>query len=183
MIDTDELVSNLVEAGRDTEPRLAVRDVLEAAVHAPGSPSEPLGKPEGGWLEVLYRAPDFTVLNVVWPPLINLFPHDHRMWAAIAIYQGQEDNTLYRRQAGEIVASGGKEMRSGDVLLLGDDVIHSVVNPVRQYTGAIHVYGGDFIETPRSQWNAETLVEEPYDLRVVQHQFDAALRAFEQSSS
>jgi predicted metal-dependent enzyme (double-stranded beta helix superfamily) len=179
---TDELVSRLVAAGGESEPRLAVRDVLEEAVGTPGAPPV-MGKPEGGWLDVLYRTPDFTVLNVVWPPLINLFPHDHRMWAAIAIYQGQEDNTLYRRQGGEIVAAGGKEMRSGDVMLLGDDVIHSVVNPVRQYTGAIHVYGGDFIDTPRSQWNAATLVEEPYDLRVVQQQFDAALAAFEQPPS
>ena len=95
---------------------------------------------------MLYNAPDLTVLDVVWPPLISLFPHNHRMWAAIGIYGGREDNTFYRRQGSAIVASGGKELTEGEVLLLGDDAIHAVHNPARAYTGAIHVYGGDFID-------------------------------------
>ena len=35
------------------------------------------------------------------------------------------------------------------MLLLGDDVIHSVTNPREVLTGALHVYGGDFFDTPR----------------------------------
>ena len=96
------------------------------------------------------------------------------MWAAIGIYGGREDNTFYRRQGSAIVASGGKELAEGEVLLLGDDAIHAVHNPVRKYTGAIHVYGGDFITTPRSQWDAETLTEEPYDLEAVGREFQRA---------
>ena len=38
-----------------------------------------------------------TVLNVVWAPGMVLPPHDHRMWAAIGIYAGQEDNEFFRR--------------------------------------------------------------------------------------
>jgi predicted metal-dependent enzyme (double-stranded beta helix superfamily) len=43
-------------------------------------------------------------------------------------------------------------------------VIHSVANPLRRFTGAIHVYGGDFFATPRSEWDPETRVERPYDV-------------------
>jgi hypothetical protein len=38
-----------------------------------------------------------------------------------------------------------------------------VTNPLPRYTGGLHIYGGDFFATPRSQWNAETLTEEPSD--------------------
>src|ERR1700733_777473 len=96
------------------------------------------------------------------------------MWAAICIYSGREDNAFFRRRADTIVASGGKELLEGDVQLLGDDVIHAVHTPSRSYTGAIHVYGGDFISQPRSQWDAETLMEQPYDLETVSREFERA---------
>ena len=90
-----------------------------------------------------------------------------------------KNNAFFRPVANQtIVASGGKELLEGDVQLLGDDVIHAVHNPSRSYTGAIHVYGGDFIAQPRSQWDAETLVEQPYDLRTVRREFERAENRF-----
>ena len=38
------------------------------------------------------------------------------------------------------------------------------MNPLRVFTGAIHIYGGDFFGTPRSDWDPETLQERPYDV-------------------
>ena len=168
----DDLVGECVRAVADGDARLAVREVLERSL-ADGSLNDANAHPVGG-LKVLYNSADLTVLNVVWPPLFSITPHDHRMWAAIAVYGGREDNAFYRRQGPAIVSSGGKELSKGDVLLLGDDTIHAVANPARAYTGAIHVYGGDFVNTPRSQWDRETLTEAPYDLRAVQHEFDRA---------
>lgn len=176
MVDTDDLVAQCLEAVAEHDPRLATRAVLERAL-AGGQLADALSNPAGG-LNVLYNAPNLTVLDVVWPPLISLFPHNHRMWAAIGIYGGREANTFYRRQGSAIVASGGKELAEGEVVLLGDDAIHAVYNPARAYTGAIHVYGGDFINTPRSQWDAETLTEEPYDLEVVRREFQRAEAQF-----
>ena len=131
-------------------------------------------------LNVLYRSSHLTVLNVVWPPLITLFPHDHRMWAAIGIFGGREKNAFDRRSGNSLVPSGGKELTEGVVQLLGADVVHAVHDPARSsYTGAIHIYGGDFVGTPRSQWDAETLQEHPYDLDAVHQEFDRAERAFQ----
>jgi hypothetical protein len=48
--------------------------------------------------------------------------------------------------------------------LLGKDVIHSVANPLRVLTGAIHIYGGDLFGTPRSDWDPETFEERPFDV-------------------
>ncbi|MDH4127045.1 MAG: hypothetical protein OEV69_15565, partial [Gammaproteobacteria bacterium] len=43
------------------------------------------------------------------------------------------------------------------------DALHSVTNPLQRFTGGIHIYGGDFFNTKRSQWDPETLQEEPSD--------------------
>jgi predicted metal-dependent enzyme (double-stranded beta helix superfamily) len=110
-------------------------------------------RPTEGGLEFLHRGPDLTVIHIVWAPRMRLYPHDHRMWAAIGIYAGREDNAFFRRDPdapGQLVESGGKDIGAGDVLVLGDDVIHAVANPAERLTGAIHVYGGDFVNQPRS---------------------------------
>ncbi len=180
MAATDELVAACMEAMADPDPRGAVREVL-CRVVTDGTLTETRAEFTAG-LHVLYRSENLTVLNVIWPPLMTLFPHDHRMWAVIGIYSGREDNAFYRRYDDSVIPSGGKELADGAVLLLGDDVIHSVHNPSRSsHTGAIHVYGGDFVGTPRSQWDPTTLTEQPYDLQLVRGEFDRAERAFRAS--
>jgi predicted metal-dependent enzyme (double-stranded beta helix superfamily) len=172
------LVATCVAAMAEPDPRSAVREILSRSVGDKGL-TDGLRHPSAG-LNVIYRSPDLTILNVIWPPLMTLFPHDHRMWAAIGIYGGREDNAFYRRSGNSLVRSGGKELIDGSVQLLGDDVIHAVHNPARSsYTGAIHIYGGDFVGTPRSQWDADSLQEEPYDLDAVRQEFDRAERAFQ----
>jgi hypothetical protein len=50
-----------------------------------------------------------------------------------------------------------------------------VTNPLtRAHTGAIHIYGGDFMTRPRSMWNPETLQEGPADGNSVRRMFDVA---------
>ncbi len=174
MFDIDELVTDLRTAATEPQPRLAVRDVLERTL-ARGDELEAALPATRAELTALHSSPEVTVLKVVWAPGMSIQPHDHRMWAAIAIYGGQEDNAFYRRERHHAVPTGGKVLRTGDVALLGDDVIHSVVNPLTTLTGAIHVYGGAFFDRPRSDWDPETLEElpEPVDSRTV---FDEANR-------
>jgi predicted metal-dependent enzyme (double-stranded beta helix superfamily) len=169
VFDVDELVSQCREALAEPQPLLAVKEVVARAVSAPGDVEAALGPPTAGQLTALHRSDDLTVLHVVWPPGVRLFPHDHKMWAANGIYGGHEDNTLFRRVApgGPIEPSGGRQLDAGDVILLGDDAIHAVTNPRRTWTGAIHVYGGDYFAVPRSQWDPDTLVEEPFDVERV----------------
>jgi predicted metal-dependent enzyme (double-stranded beta helix superfamily) len=173
MFDVDTFVADCTDALGESDSRRAIREVLGRAVADHSAVADSLDHFEGG-LNILYRSPELTVLNVVWAPHMSLQPHDHRMWAAIGIYAGQEDNAFYRRQAGSITSSGGMELRTGDVASLGDNTIHAVTNPTRQFTGAIHVYGGDFVGTARSQWDPETFEEQPYDLERILEQFAAA---------
>jgi predicted metal-dependent enzyme (double-stranded beta helix superfamily) len=184
MFDLDEFLTECQRALNETEPRRAIREVLTRAVDRPDDVAAALRPSEGG-ISLVHHAPDLTVLHVVWAPGMRLFPHDHRMWAAIGIYAGQEDNTFYRRSApGErtLTESGGKELAVGDVLVLGDDAIHAVANPKAHLTGAIHVYGGDFVNQPRSQWGPGPREERPYDMTVVNEQFAEANRAWREQS-
>jgi predicted metal-dependent enzyme (double-stranded beta helix superfamily) len=157
----------------EDEPRRVVREILLRTLERPGPVAERLGRSEGG-LEVLFNSPDLTVLNVVWAPRMSLYPHDHRMWAVIGIYGGAEDNTLFRRAPQGLTKSGAKVLREGEVFSLGADAIHSVHNSLARFTGAIHVYGGDFVNQSRSQWDPETLQEQPYDAAQVRRVFDEA---------
>lgn len=59
--------------------------------------------------------------------------------------------------------AGGKGLATGETVLLGEAVIHAVANPLRAFSGAIHVYGGDFFGTSRSEWTPDTLQERPFD--------------------
>lgn len=69
------------------------------------------------------------------------------------MFAGKEDNTWWRRAGDGLEQAGGKELSAGDVGLMGGDIIHSVTAPLtRAWTGAIHVYGGDFVTQQRSMW-------------------------------
>jgi len=173
VFDVDALVAECQAARADTEPRRAIRAVLERAMADSAAVADALHPTEGG-LEFLHRGPDLTVIHIVWAPRMRLYPHDHRMWAAIGIYTGREDNGFFRRDPDaprRLVESGGKDIGAGDVLVLGDDVIHSVANPADRLTGAIHVYGGDFVNQPRSQWGPGPREERSHDMNVLRRQF------------
>ena len=55
-----------------------------------------------------------------------------------------------------------------------------MTNPTSQFTAAIHVYGGDFFTTERSEWDPATLHEHPYDIDKNVALFERANRSLEQ---
>ena len=74
----------------------------------------------------------------------------------------------------QVVQTGGKNLATADVVILGDQVIHAVTNPSTQFTGALHVYGGDFFATPRSEFDPDTFAERPFDAERVKRLFREA---------
>ncbi len=60
------------------------------------------------------------------------------------------------------------------MLVLGDDVIHSVANSRAEFAVALHVYGGDFFTGERSEWTFDTHEERPRDLANTQQLFEEA---------
>jgi predicted metal-dependent enzyme (double-stranded beta helix superfamily) len=92
------------------------------------------------------------------------------------VYTGREDNIFWRKKDRTVEAAGAQALCERDAVPLGQDIIHSVTNPIPRLTGAIHVYGGDFFGAERSEWDPETLAEGRYDAQ-------KAMRHFEQSNA
>ena len=177
MFDLDRFVANCRRAAV-VGGSPAVLELVAGAVSAPAEVLQALGEPQRAGLHTICRSADVTILNVVWGPGMNQLPHNHKMWAVIGIYSGREDNIFWRRRPGEpdrIEAAGAKALGDRDAAPLGPDIIHSVLNPIKRMTGAIHVYGGDFFAVPRSEWDPERLLERPFDV-------DKALALFEASN-
>jgi predicted metal-dependent enzyme (double-stranded beta helix superfamily) len=153
VIEVQEFIADCRNALAESDRVGALREVLQPLGERPNDVIAALGEPQQGGVYALHHAPDLTVLNVVWTPGMTLAPHDHKMTAAIAVYAGKEDNSFFRRAGDRIEAAGGREVRLGDVLLLGDDAIHAVHGDDDRYTGAIHVYAGDFFNRDRAVWH------------------------------
>jgi len=174
MFDVDRFVADCRAALAERSPELAIKELLERAVRHPRDVEAALGTPAEGQIATLHHAADLTILQVIWAPGMAIYPHDHRMWAVIGLYGGREDNTFYRRAPQGLATAGGRQLHRGDVAVLGRSVIHAVANPLREFTGAIHIYGGDFFGTPRSDWDPETFEERPYDMQRARQVFAEA---------
>lgn len=169
----DRFVEDCVRANGSVDPQAAVLEVLTRTVSQPAALLAALGEPREAGIGVLHRSASLTIFNATWTPRMNLMPHNHRMWANIGIYTGREDNVLWRPGTQRrIEAFGARALFAGDAVALPLDVIHSVTNPLPRFTGGIHIYGGDFFATTRSQWNPETLQEEPSDGAAIRSIFD-----------
>jgi predicted metal-dependent enzyme (double-stranded beta helix superfamily) len=170
MFDLDQFIADL-RATLPERSRQAMKEVVARAVSDPASLLRQIGEPDTGGIKMLHHAPDLTIINVVWGPHQVTFPHNHLLSAVIGMYGGREDNMFWRRVPNpakyQIEAAGGAALGTGDVTILGRDVIHSVVNPLAKISGAIHVYDGDFLAIQRSMWDAKTLAEQPYDINAV----------------
>jgi predicted metal-dependent enzyme (double-stranded beta helix superfamily) len=170
MFELEQFIGDL-RATLAERSRQAMKEVVARAVADPAALYRELGEPDQAGIKVLHSAPDLTVINVLWAPHQVTFPHNHLLSAVIGMYGGREDNMFWRRLPNparfQIEAAGGTALGPGDVTLLGRDVIHSVLNPLGRISGAIHVYDGDFFAIQRSMWDAETLTEQPYDVKSV----------------
>jgi predicted metal-dependent enzyme (double-stranded beta helix superfamily) len=164
----EQFISSCLHALRSDNPQQLIAEKLSELVTSPLSIVETLGKPERATIEKIYVSPELTIIHVVWPPKAKFLPHNHNTWSVIGVYYGREENIFWRRiegnSDGKIEAMETKSIACGEVVTLGSDVIHSVTNPRSSFTSAIHVYGGNFFEIERSEWEPTTLLEQAYDV-------------------
>jgi predicted metal-dependent enzyme (double-stranded beta helix superfamily) len=176
MFNMEDFIAECRAALGERTPQVAMKEAVARAVSDRAELERVLGPAEEGGIRTILASPELTMINVVWAPEMSIWPHEHRMWAVIGIYGGQEDNQFYRRTAEGIQPASGRSLRERDALVLGEDVVHAVRNPLRSYTGAIHVYAGDFFNIRRSDWDAVTLKEQPYDINRVRRAFEEGNR-------
>jgi predicted metal-dependent enzyme (double-stranded beta helix superfamily) len=185
MFEVQRLVEDCSAALGSDGSHGAIREIVGRAVSEPGSVLRVLGEPQRAGIQPLHRSDTLTILNVIWAPHMTLPPHDHRMWAVIGIYTGREDNIFWRRVPGaanKVEAAGAKALCEKDAEPLGHRIIHSVTNPLSRFTGAIHVYGGDFFGVARSEWDAESLLEGSWDTERTMRRFEEANARFDRRS-
>ena len=175
MFDMDRFIEDCRAAVAEDDSHKAVREVTARAMADPASVLTVLGEPTEAAVQKLYHGDDLTILNVIWPPEIVLRPHNHNnIWAVIGVYGGREDNIFWRRKGDVIEAAGAASLMTRDAAPLGKDIIHSVINPTTKLTAALHIYGGDFFNDGRSEWDPEDLTERPFDFQVSLRQFEEA---------
>ncbi len=109
----------------------------------------------------LYVAPNgtFCVTALAFSPGAATNVHDHRVWGVVGVYQGLEEQMLYKRKPeGGIREAGLMVSQPGDCsyLLPPEEEIHSVTNPTGDCAVSIHVYGADIAQVPRHQFCLQT---------------------------
>ncbi|WP_197918830.1 cysteine dioxygenase family protein [Thiosulfatihalobacter marinus] len=175
MFDIDRFVSDCRDAVDHDPTHKAAAEIVRRAMANPSAVMAALGEPTEPGITPLYQSPDLTILNLAWRPSFTIPPHNHEMWEVIGIYGGREDNIFWRRikdhPDGLIEAAGARALSTGDVCPMGPDIIHSVTNPIPRLTAAIHVYGGDFFEAERSEWEPDGLTEHQLDMSSVRARF------------
>jgi len=180
MFDLDQFIADL-RATLPEKSRQPMKEVVARAVSDPAALMRAIGEPDKAGVQVLHKSPEITVLNLLWAPRQIALPHDHRMPALIGMYTGREDNIFWRRpvpSTGRIEAAGARALSEREAMPLGPEIIHSVINPIKRLTGAIHVYGGDFFAVSRSEWDPEHLVEGPYDVAKTLALFEESNRIY-----
>ena len=159
--DLDQLVIDCKAALQEARPQAAVREVLQRVVSRPSDLLDALPAPKQSSF-VVHVDDELTIMQLVNEPGFVYLPHDHGLWSAAAFYAGRERNTFYRRTANGLEKASGKEYGEGDVVVMGKDVIHSIENPLKTNNAALHVFAGNEFAVAHSQWNLETLEEEPF---------------------
>lgn len=152
VFDPAVFVSDVQSAVARSDSINAVQEVVAAAIVDGAAIDSALGtelKPEP---ETLLSSDHLTIQRIIWPPGLGSPPHEHRMWAVVGVYAGEELNRIYERGSGGLRERGTRAVAERDVFVLDADAIHSVENPDRNWTAGLHVYGGDIVNIERSAW-------------------------------
>lgn len=161
MYDFDRFIHDLRE-GVKAADFAAVQESVRRALH------EKPYAPDPARMRVLHDEPGLMVLHTAVGAGFASPPHDHRTWAVIGVYSGQEDNTFYRLAGNSraIEQTGGRSLRDREVMMLQSDAIHKIANPRKETMLALHVYGLNILNIERSAWDPITGVERPFDIKI-----------------
>jgi len=178
MFELERFIDDCKQAAAADGAHKRLTEIVTRSLENPNDVMAALGEPERAGVNKILQTDNLTILNLVWGPEMYLQPHNHEMEAVIGIYTGVEDNYFFKRSEDGLREHGKRAvtLERGKVAPLGFDTIHAVKNPLTKLTGALHVYTGDFFETPRSEWDADTLEERVYSV-------ENTMKAFEDSNA
>jgi predicted metal-dependent enzyme (double-stranded beta helix superfamily) len=111
----------------------------------------------------IYRSDRLTLLAGALPSGFSAGPHNHNLWSVVSVCAGREDNQFFERDGDGLKRLGEASVVAPGVLSNDADVIHAIRNPLDTPLLVLHAYGGDIFSIPRSNWDAETHKETPFD--------------------
>lgn len=175
-MDAETLVARARAALATDDPASAVESLLREAIAAPpaelrrallgAEAAERMnGTPRFGQ-HVLVDSPELTIFHATLPPGFVNAPHDHRTWAVVAVYEGEERNVFYECRDGALIAKATVVATAPRVVVMRAHAIHAIENRLATPSYAIHAYGNAHLHVARSMWHPETFREEPRDEKV-----------------
>lgn len=176
MFDLETFVTQCQAALCEPHPAAAVASLVQDALADPDGLKAAFAATSHGTTisdRAAFRSDELTVLDVTNGVGLKTPAHDHRMWAVIGVYDGEEQNVFFTPTDQGLEETGGRLLRVGDVMVLDERTIHAISNPLDRKSYAIHVYGGDIVTREgRSIWHPDTQEQEPYDI----HQLSAYVK-------
>jgi predicted metal-dependent enzyme (double-stranded beta helix superfamily) len=130
--------------GTAHEIALIVRRALAALAERPAA-----WEPDA----LLHRADDLLITNVTLPPHAGGAAHEHGTWAVIGVASGREVEHFFVERGGRLESFGEVEVGPGETVVLADQTIHAISNPLAQPARGLHVYGTDLVAAPRRMWD------------------------------
>jgi len=179
--DIDEFVRECLEAW-EGEGVDAVKDVLDRTLGRGCTPvRECFGDPHEAHLQVLYPGPELVIENMVWAPGMSYPAHNHNTPVLTGVYAGLEVNDFYHQigthSGDRLQKTGTVAINEGEAVLMAHDAIHRIANPSRRvFTGAFHIYMGDYLHSSRSIWHPDEASEKPASFALTKDIFAAANR-------
>jgi hypothetical protein len=148
----DLIITACTEAAEKHRDAEAVRDVVAAGDLA-GVAKAVQARPEPWFFTA---GPSLTVFVTAGSPGSGSAIHDHGLWGVIACLAGREGSRRYEEADGRPREVGIGRLRAGEVYALPASAIHAVFNCWAEPNLVLHVYGGDFLASPKRVWDPVT---------------------------
>ena len=155
VFDPEAFVQEVRAAATTADPVGAVQEVVASAIVDGTAINSVLGTDLKLEHETLLSTDRLTIQRIIWPAGLRSSPHEHRMWAVVGVYAGEEFNRLYSRAPDGLTETSTQSVSEREVFVLDSDAVHSVENPAREWTAGLHVYGGDILNIERSAWGPD----------------------------
>ena len=159
------VIDECVSALQADDPQAAIGAILDAAAKDPATAEAISGRTQFANLGdlAIYRSESLTLLAGALPAGFKAGPHNHNLWSVVSVCSGQEDNDFFVRDGDGLKQVGSTSVAAPGVLANDADVIHAICNPLDAPLVVLHAYGGDLFGVDRSNWDAETHEEVPFD--------------------
>lgn len=157
----DEFVRAARDAAVSERPTKATLALMKKTFADPGGVAASIGTFDQED-EVLFEDHTVSIWHVRFQPGVLVPPHDHQLPSFTGVYEGTEENRLYRAEEVGLTLVATKNLGPGDVLSLGADGIHAVQALNGKPSEAIHLYLGKLTSAPRSLFDWDTGEQMPF---------------------